>query len=180
MSENSKQWPHSPSHFFLETGTYMITGSTLHKQHFFTQPNELDLLQETLFELAEKYGFHLQAWALFSNHYHLMLQTSDDPKCLRKFITHLHASSARSLNLLQNQIGRKVWFQYWDTRITFEKSYLARLNYIMQNPVKHKLVKDSNDYPWCSIHWFSTNASEPRKKSIFSFKTDTIQVADDY
>jgi len=30
-------------------------------------------------------------------------------------------------------------------RLTFEASYRARLNHVMQNPVKHGLVKDAKD-----------------------------------
>jgi putative transposase len=28
-------------------------------------------------------------------------------------------------------------YNFWETKLTFEKSYLARLNYVHQNAVKH-------------------------------------------
>jgi putative transposase len=115
-----------------------------------------------------------------SNHYHFIGQSSEDSSTLRKFITHLHALSARLLNQRQNIEGRKVWHQFWDSRITFENSYCARLNYVMNNPVKHGLVDRACDYPWCSASWFEQNAPKSRYKTIASFKTDSVNVVDDF
>jgi hypothetical protein len=39
-----------------------------------------------------------------------------------------------------------VWYNFRDTRLTYEKSYLARLNYVYQNAVKHGLVPVANQY----------------------------------
>ena len=44
----------------------------------------------------------------------------------------------------------------WDRELTFEKSYLARLNYVHHNPVHHKLVPVTGEYAWCSARWFET------------------------
>lgn len=52
----------------------------------------------------------------------------------------LHEKTAKWINRLENAVGRKVWHNFWETRLTYEKSYLARLNYVHQNPVKHGLV----------------------------------------
>jgi putative transposase len=88
--------------------------------------------------------------------------------------------SARMLNQIQDQKGRKVWHQYWDTQLTFEKSYLARLNYVMQNPVKHGLMDHAENYPWCSIRGFIDNVTTARRATVESFKIDKIEIADDY
>jgi len=34
-------------------------------------------------------------------------------------------------------LAGELWYEFWDTHLTFEKSWLARLNYVHQNPVKH-------------------------------------------
>lgn len=43
----------------------MLTGGTLHKDHYFSKPEYLDFLQSTLFTLVQKYGLELEAWALY-------------------------------------------------------------------------------------------------------------------
>jgi putative transposase len=73
-----------------------------------------------------------------------------------------------------------VWFNFWDTKLTYERSYLARLNYVHQNPVKHVLVSMANQYPWCSAAWFERTASPAAVKTIYGFKTDTLEMYDNF
>lgn len=174
------RWPHAPCHLFNTTGTYMVIGATLHKEHFFKTSEQLDFLQAMLFNLAIKYHWSLEAWALFPNHYHFVAQSPNDPTTLRRFVTHLHASSARELNRTQKLPGRKVWYQFWDTQLTYQTSYYARLNYVIQNPVKHQLVNNAEQYPWCSANWFIRNATTSHRTIVLGFKTDAVNVYDDY
>ncbi len=37
----------------------------------------------------------------------------------------LHEKTAKWINKLDAASGRKVWHNYWETRLTYEKSYLA-------------------------------------------------------
>jgi putative transposase len=93
---------------------------------------------------------------------------------------HLHADSARELNRADGTIGRTVWFNFWDTKLTYERSYLARLNYVHQNPVKHGLVVKANQYRWCFAAWFERVASPAIVKTIYSFKTDKLNIHDEF
>jgi putative transposase len=83
-------------------------------------------------------------------------------------------------NRLDKSTGRQVWFNFRETRLTYQKSYLARLNYVHQNSVKHRLVPVANQYPWCSAGWFERTASTAMVKSIYRFKTDSLSVKDDF
>lgn len=67
-----------------------------------------------------------------------------------------------------------------DTLITHQTSYLARLQYIHQNPVRHGLVRAAGEYLWSSVRWFETNAPEAFVKSVGRFKTDQVKVWDDF
>jgi len=62
----------------------------------------------------------------------------------------------------------------------YEKSYLARLNYVHQNAVKHGLVSVANQYPWCSAAWFERTATRAQVRTIYSFKTDRVTVQDEF
>ena len=46
--------------------------------------------------------------------------------------------------------------------------------------MKHKLVAVANQYPWCSAAWFERTASPAQVKTIYGFKTDKLQVPDEY
>ena len=66
-------WPHAPVHRLCEGGTFMVTCGTYGNQRFFHSPERLSLLQGKLISLAQHYGWQLQAWAVFSNHYHFIV-----------------------------------------------------------------------------------------------------------
>ena len=173
-------WPHAPPHHFTPHGTYMITAATLYRKRLFNSNAKLDLLRDTALELAGSYVLILQAWAFFPNHYHLVISFENARKAHRDFVRHLHRELAIRLNRVDGTSGRRVMYEFWDTHLTFEKSWLARLNYVHQNPVKHGLVRVANQYPWCSAPWFETNAQSGFVKSVYSFKTDRINVPDDF
>ena len=123
---------------------------------------------------------NLQAWAFFPNHYHLVIGFEKTTVKHSDFLGHLHRELAIRLNRMDNTPGRRVMYEFWDTRLTFEKSWLARLNYVHQNAVKHGLVAVADQYPWCSAPWFETNARPSFVKSVYSFKTDRLKVPDDF
>jgi len=173
-------WPHAPVHKLDDNAVYFVTAGTLHKQRLFTDKPRLDLLEHRLMALANQYHWQLEAWAVFSNHYHFIARGFPDSTHLGRFLTHLHADTARGLNRLDRTEGRQVWFNFRDTKLTFEKSYLARCNYVHQNAVHHQLVRVANQYPWCSAAWFERVASPAMVQTIYSFKTDQVNVEDDF
>ena len=179
-SQLSKDWPHAPIHRMTEHGIFMVTGSTLRKQKLFHTNDRLDLLEGKLLTLAKQYGWQLEAWAVFANHYHFVARECAGTRPLKKFLTHLHADTARELNRMDGEVGRQVWFNFWDSEITFERSYFARLNYVHQNAVHHGLVRVANQYPWCSAAWFERTAKPAQVKTIYSFKIDKLQIPDDF
>ncbi len=175
-----KDWPHAPIHRLGSDGIYMITGATLYKTKFFSTPEKLTLVERELLTLAKQYAWQLEAWAVFANHYHMIARGTSDSEQLNAYLNHLHSNTARALNAQDRIEARPVWYNFWETRLTFQPSYLARLNYVHQNPVKHGLVSVANQYPWCSAGWFERTAAAATVKTIYSFKTEKLKIADDY
>ena len=170
-------------HRLAEGGTFFLTARTLHKAHHFRGANRLRVLHRGLLTVARDYGWHLEAWAVFSNHYHFIGHSppdAPDASNLSDMLSVLHAKTAGWLNKLDRTPRRQVWFNFRETRLTFQRSYLTRLNYVHQNPVRHGLVPVANQYPWCSAAWFEREASAAMVESIYRFKTDQVRVEDDF
>jgi putative transposase len=172
-------WPHAPAHWLFEPGIYMVTAGTYQKLPHLNTPERRDLFLEALLQRAAEFAWTLRAWAVMSNHYHFVAASPQDPCILKRFLGKLHMTTAKQLNEWDGQPGRRVWFQYWDSHITFERSYLARLNYVHNNPVKHG-VAAAGSYRWCSAAWFAGNASPAFVATVQSFKTDMLNVPDDF
>jgi putative transposase len=146
----------------------------------FRTPERLQFLQDTLLQLANYYEWELQAWAVLAYHYHFIARSPTDPKNLSSFISNVHVKTAQYVNMQDNTQNRRVWWQYWDSHITYQYSYLARLNYVNQNPVRHGLVVNAVDYRWCSASWFQRTSQPAFYKTVNNFKIDKVNVIDDF
>lgn len=113
----------------------------------------------------------IYGYVLMHNHLHLIIQSSrrgDISNLLRKwksktalFIRNFSkenrpdwisrfAKSARKYNLTKSQTYQ-IWQPRFDEKaIRDEREFLAKLNYMHGNPIKHNLVDDCEDYPYSS------------------------------
>ena len=176
MPADKIPWPHAPEHRLSLRGTYL-------KAHHFVGKARLAVLHRGLLKVAEKFGWQLQAWAVFSNHYHFVGHSpviEDTAENLSRMLGLLHEQTAKWINKLDAAPARKVWHNFRETRLTYEKSYLARLNYTHQNAVKHGLVAVATQYPWCSARWFERTATPAQIKTIYRFKTGQLNVPDEF
>src|SRR6476620_3505729 len=128
MPEPRTPWPHAPKHQLSNRGAYFVTASTYLKQHNFRGAKRLRVLQRGLLTVAQKFGWRLEAWAVFSNHYHFIghsPETADDATSLPAMLKMLHVKRSGWINKLDRAPGRQVWYNYRDTRLTHQRSYLA-------------------------------------------------------
>jgi putative transposase len=167
-------------HRISQEGTYIVTAATLDKAHLFRGADRLDHLEKALLAGAKQAGYQLEAWAVFSNHYHFVGHALPGSALLSDWLRELHRSTSRHVNELDHAPDRQAWFQFWETELTYESSYLARLNYVHQNPVKHGLVPVANQSRWCSAAWFERTATPAQVKTIYRLKTDCVRVEDDF
>jgi putative transposase len=172
-------WPHAPIHRFGDGGFYFITAGTLYKQHFFRSAASLEQLCETLFTQALSFACWLQAWAVFSNHYHLVVKCEDGEN-VRQMLSALHTKSALDVNKRDGVHSRKIWYQFWDLHLTIQASWLARLKYTHENAVHHGLVARAENYPWCSAAWFANRAPRGFVETVGRMKIDRVNVDDDF
>ena len=175
-----RDWHHAPPHRLDAPGVFFVTCGTHERAHVFRRPPRLDFLVDTFLSLAEKEEWELEAWVFFSNHYHFIARSPSEAEGLAAMLRAFHSVTAIEANRWDATPDRQVWFQYRDTRLTFERSYLARLNYVHQNAVHHGLVREATQYPWCSAGWFERNADRSFFRTVTSFKIDRLNVFDEY
>ena|ERR1041385_803048 len=171
-------WSHAPFHFNATDGIYIVTCSTYLKRDFYRASADRDFFQSQLFAVAKMHHLILHAWCVLINHYHLILDAQKNT--LEQFFRHLHSTASIELNKRQDRPGRKVWFQYRDTQITDEKSYFARLKYVQENAVHHRVVGNALNYRWCSAQWFADHASRGLVKAVEQANLTDVKVEDDF
>lgn len=176
-TRGTRDWPHAPPHRLGSAGVYFVTARTLRQIEYFNSPERLSRVRDRLLDLASQYGWRLEAWAVLSNHYHFVGHSPEgsvSADSLHKLLKHFHADVSRFINRLDGVEGRKIWHNFRETLLTFQESYLARLNYTHRNAVHHRLVLQAEDYPWCSAAAFEKACTPAWSKTIRSFKFDEI------
>jgi putative transposase len=136
-----------------------------------------------LLGLLREAGWQLEAWAVLSNHYHFVGHSQPAGEgaaiSLGNLLQKLHSLSTKEANRREGKPGRsRLWQNYRETLITFQSSYLARLNYVHQNPVHHGLVTDARDWKWGSAARFEQSVTPAWAKTIRSFSFEKIAEED--
>ena len=180
MDDIYKTYPHNPPHYFVPNAMYIVTGAILHNRRLLKSDKHKLLVMDILLERATHWKWVLEAWAILENHYHFIARAPENALTLEKLIRQIHSKSAVELNKLDHVLGRKVWYNYWDTCITLETSYYARLHYVHLNPVKHGLVENAEAYPFCSYRWFLEKADESFQNTVMNQPIDGVDVFDDF
>jgi len=105
---------------------------------------------EVLESWLEEANWFVPNYCVMPNHVHF-IASPDDPQSimdLHKYLSRLKGRSARSINRTLNRSGsfwQTEWFDRW---IRSEAELEKTVRYIRNNPVKAKLVKTAEDYPF--------------------------------
>ncbi len=102
-------WPRAPEHRLSLSGTYFVTVGTYLKAHRFRQNPRLEVLHRGLLAVAEEFGWRLEAWSVFSNHYHFVgISPKGGAASLSPMLGTLHMKTAAWINRLDGTPRRKV------------------------------------------------------------------------
>ena len=126
------------------------------------------VMQETLLKFdGEKY--QLLEWCIMPNHVHVLIQ----PKIgLGKILQSWKSFTGRwalkrNADLGLGVPGKTFWMrEYWDRYIRNERHLEQAIDYIHNNPVKAKLCKAPEDWPWGSA---AVGAPSPSSATLQGF-----------
>ncbi len=154
---------------FKEEGEYQFFISATCYEHKPVIGSTIERLlecEDAILSISEKICTDVYAWCVMPNHYHLLLQT-DNIKELLHELGRFHGRSSRKWNLEDNQIGRKVWFNYFERPVFFESQFWAIMNYIHHNPVQHDYVEHWTDWQFSSAMRFVSQVGEIKAAKIW-------------
>lgn len=93
-----------------------------------------------------RYGHRIHGFCLMSNHVHLAIQVGEEP--LAKIMQNLSFRYTRWINQKQNRIGHLFQGRYKAIMVDRDAYLLELVRYIHLNPVRAKLVRQPQNYPW--------------------------------
>jgi len=95
--------------------------------------------------------YELLAWCVMPNHVHVLVHVWDLP--LAKMLQNWKSISAVKANRILNCRGEFWQREYWETFMRDEEQERVAVHYIENNPVKSKLCKLAEDWPFSSARF---------------------------
>lgn len=95
----------------------------------------------------------VHAWCVLPNHYHVLVTTFDLAQLLQN-IGRLHGRTSHAWNREENLRGRKVFYRTSERELRSRRHFLATLNYVHHNPVRHGYAEKGTEWPWSSATEF--------------------------
>jgi putative transposase len=103
-------------------------------------------------EGAKKYGCDIHAYALMTNHVHLLM-TAQRPDAIARLMQSLGRRYAQYVNKIYHRSGG-VWEGRYNASLIDAEAYLLTCyRYIELNPVRADMVRDPGEYRWSSYRW---------------------------
>lgn len=123
-----------------------------HRQKTFRTRRDYEAYFERLARYRQKHKVSLHAYCLMPNHVHLLLECSRTP--LAKFMQGLQQSYTQYFNLSHCKVGHLFQGRYKAIICERDEYLLELVRYIHLNPVRAKLVKSVEQYPYSGHHCY--------------------------
>lgn len=125
-----------------------ITQRGNRRQNTFLREEDYAAYKKLMVEWCARCGVEIWAYCLMPNHVHLIaVPESEDG--LRRAIGEAHRRYTRMVNFREGWRGH-LWQGRFASFVMEERYLLAAARYIELNPVRAKLSKKAEDYPWSS------------------------------
>ena len=98
--------------------------------------------------VAARHGWLVFAWALMSNHFHLVLQVGSGLSC---GMHELNNWFARTSNVRFGRINHCVGQRFWSTHLETDRHLLESIRYSIWNPVRAGIVRHPRESAWTSF-----------------------------
>jgi len=151
--------PHRPNFGHLR---FLISAACYEHHHYIGYSLlRLDHFAGDLLWVLAAHANQTFAWCVLPNHYHALVE-APDIKMLVYQLGRLHGRTSHAWNTQERTRGRKVFFRAVERAMRSDRHYLATLNYVHHNPVRHGYVERWTDWPWSSAAEYlaQTAASE--------------------
>lgn len=117
----------------------------------FLRDPRIAMLMENAMRFHHGQRFELLAWAVMPNHVHALFTVLDTP--LSKIMQNWKSIVAVAANKLLGRTGDFWQEDYWDTFMRDEEQTRKAIRYIENNPVKAKLCRAPEEWPFSSARF---------------------------
>lgn len=139
---------------------YHVTSRGNARQDIYKTDDDRKEFLHILAEVIEHYNWICHAYCLMTNHYHLLIETSDPNLSLG--MRQLNGRYTQTFNRNHGQVGHVFQGRYKSILVEKDAHLLELCRYIVLNPVAAGMVEKPEQWRWSSYH----ATSEPRQRDV--------------
>lgn len=118
----------------------------INRQIIFEDDQDYEYFINTLKHIKSSTNCKIHAYCLMNNHVHLLLGTKDEE--LSSIIKRLSSKYVYWYNHKYERVGHLFQERFKSEPVEDSRYFLTVYRYILQNPIKAKLVKNPEEYRW--------------------------------
>jgi REP element-mobilizing transposase RayT len=140
----------------FEEALYHVITRGNQRQQVFKDPEDYRRYLKILADYKVRYDYTLYAYALMSNHIHLLMETKRIP--LSKILQGINQSCTIYFNRKYRTVGHLFQGRYKAILCDKDAYLLSLVKYIHLNPIRVKGVNTLETYPWSSHRFYVERA----------------------
>jgi putative transposase len=138
------------------------------RQDVFHKKGDFEAFLAALADLKERKPFELYGYCLLNNHFHLLIRPTG--AAISRIMQSLLVSHTQRYHK-HYRSGGHVWQgRFKSPVIQNDEHLLTVLRYIEANPLRARLVKRGEDYPWSSYRVHGLGESNPLVDPLISYQ----------
>ena len=159
-------------------GYYHIINRGVERRNVFLKPEDYNKFLELLVDMKKVYNISIHAYCLMTNHYHILLETTDENiseaiKFLNSFYSmYFNKEYKRSGHLWQGRFSS--YFLYDDAHFWIVAKYIER------NPIKANMVDRVENYNYQSFYQWKYNSQHHSLLDNSMIKDMTLKEYEEY
>jgi putative transposase len=121
----------------------------LHHRHDDLLIRHIAELRQAVRKIKQRHPFEINAWVILPDHMHCIWTLPADDSDFSTCWQEIKKTFTASLPHRKKTVWQK---RFWEHCIRDERDYVAHMNYVYINPMKHGWVNNVIDWPYSSFH----------------------------
>jgi len=132
-----------------DVGFYHVVNRGVERRIVFHEEEDFDKFLETLSFVAKTYALHVHAFCLMNNHYHLLIETTEEN--ISDALKYLNSNYATYFNKKYKRYGALWQSRFYSSLLFDDEHFWIVTKYIERNPIKANIVKKLEYYKYQSL-----------------------------
>lgn len=135
---------------YIKTSYFHVMVQGINKEYIFNKKIDIKYFIKIMHEMKENVNIEIISYCIMNNHAHLLIHT-DNITDLSKYMHKVNTKYAVYYNKSHERVGYVFRNRYKSEGIYSERQLYNCISYIYNNPVKAKICKKPEEYPYSNI-----------------------------